>query len=559
VTLGPGSPTIDVVVPVYRPSEDFLRRCIDSVRRQTYRDWTLSLCDDTPGDPAFHALRRALRADARIRWTESPTNQGISAATNAAAALGTGGWVAFLDHDDELVPDALEQVARVVLGDPEIDVVYSDEDKLDPAGLACIPTLKPAFSPDYLLSTSYFCHLTVVRRSLFERLGGLRSAFDGSQDYDLSLRATELARGVAHIPEVLYHWRIHPSSAADSADAKPWAYRASESALADALARRGERARAERGPYAGVYHVRRELPAGTSARLVLCGGGDPRILRRALTALLANAGSTPTAPTIVQEDELAGLETERLLASLAAEGAVVVRSGAPLRWAEAANLAVAELAKSGRVGEVLVFCDPSVVAASPGWLDALAEHATRPEIGAVGPRLLDTEGRLRHAGMVVGLAGLVGPAFTGLDGRAPGYLTGAQLTRNHSAVSHRALATRLDVAAELGFEDGFGDTLAAADFCLRAAARGRRTVFTPLAELVLDDPVPEGSSAVPAGDPIGARRFAERWATLLEEGDPFWNRNLSRMDPLASLPDLDEETWKDRANEELSPCRLLSW
>lgn len=557
VRLGPDAPTIDVVVPVYHPDPDFLRRCVESVCAQTYPAWTLSLCDDTPGDPAVRALGRAFRHEARIRWIESPTNQGISAATNAAAALGSGEWIAFLDHDDELAPHALERVARAVSADPQLDVAYSDEDKLDPRGGVCQPALKPDYSPDYLLSTAYFCHLTVVRRTIFDRLGGLRSAFDGSQDYDLSLRATEIARRVGHIPDVLYHWRIHASSAADAPDAKPWAHQASERALADALERRGERARVEQSPYAGIYHVRREPPEGVSARVILRSGDDPRRLRRAVGILLADAGATRATLTIVQDVEI-GLETERLLTALVDDGAELLRSDERLGWPGAAALATRTARGAGRSGEVLVFCDAGTVAASPGWLDALVEHAARPEIAAAGCRLLDTSGRVRHAGLVVGLEGLVGAAFAGLAGVAPGYATSAHLTLNRSAVSPRALATRLGLASDLGFDAGLGDTLAAADYCLRAAARGRRTVFTPLAELVLDEPAPEGSGGDWAVGAEGARRFAERWARLLEEGDPYWNSNLSRVDPVGRLPRPHEASWKDLVNAELGRSPLVS-
>lgn len=526
------SPLFSILVPVYRPERWYLARCVESVRAQTYPRWELCLCDDGSEDPKLAAYLRSLADDPRVRVSFRDVNGGISAATNDALAMARGEFVVLLDNDDELVEVALEYMADAIAAHPRADVLYSDEDKLDAEGLPCQPTLKPAWSPELLASTAYTCHLTVLRRSLVNRIGGLRSEFDGSQDYDVTLRATELAEQVVHVPEVLYHWRIRHGSAADDPMAKPWAHEASRRALTSALERRGEGGYVELGPQLGTYHVRRPLRRRLRASVVMQMRGNPRQVRRAMEVLLANPGHEQVELVVVDRSSR-DLPAASLLEKLERErGARVVHMEADLGWSAAANAGAAAAS-----GDVVVWLDGRVTAASDGWLRALLEHVQRDEVGAVGCRLLSPSRNVIHGGVVVGLRGVVGQVYNGLPLAHHGYLTGAVLTRNCSAVSGAALAMRADVVEQLGGADTeLPDTLGDVDLCLRAGELGLWTVYTPLARLVLPPAVDRY-----AGQGIETPYFVRRWKSLLEWGDPFFNPNLSPLSSLCALRGEDED------------------
>lgn len=528
------SPLISVVVPVYKPEMWYFRQCVESVRRQTWPKWELCLCDDGSGDPALSAYLHSLESDPRIKVTSREANGGISAATNDAIAMATGEFIALLDNDDELVEIALESMAAAIEGEPEADVLYSDEDKIDYEGRLCIPSFKPAWSPEYLLSTAYTCHLTVLRTSLVRRLGGMRTAFDGSQDYDITLRATEQARRVVHVPEILYHWRMVRGSAAEDMLAKPWAHDASRRALEAALARRGEQAEVLPGPQLGTYHVRRVALGSDRATVVIQTTGNTRSLRRCVEAVLADPGH-PVELVIVDRAST-DLGMPMLLEELAAtHAAKILRTEHDQGWSDGATLG-AELAS----GSVVVFVDDTTVRAAAQWLSVLFDHATRKGIAAAGGRLLSPSGDVVHAGMVVGLGGPAGSIYSGLPMERHGYLTAASMGRNYSAVSGACLATTAALLDQLGgFDPALPDALGDIDYCLRAAELGLRTVYTPIAQLVVQDHIGRHECY-----DAELATFAKRWEDLLRHGDPYFNPNLSRTSLLCGLGRKDDEdTW----------------
>lgn len=532
-----------VVVPVYRPDLWYLRRCVESVRAQRWGDWELCLCDDGSGNPELGAwLRRLTRWDRRVRVTANPRNLGISAATNRAMALASGQFVALVDHDDELAPDALASMAAAIEANGAADVLYSDEDKLDEEGRPFGPRFKPDWSPDYLLTTPYLGHLVMIRRSLLDSLGGMRPELDGAQDYDLMLRATEQARAVVHVPEVLYHWRIVSGSAAGDATAKPWAYAATQRALASALERRGDDGRLTPGPMPGMWHVRRPLarvgPVVVSV-VVSTVGGAGRV-RACVDAVLRAEGVGPV-EVLLAPPPYPDLETQALLGALARDGVATLGGGG--------GGAAAMVAQ----GSLLAFVDARVEPLDDGWLRAMAEHAQRPEIGAVGARLLSPDGRVRHVGLVLGLGGPAGAVLEGLPSGEHGYLEAAVVTRNWSAVWGACLMTRTSLFESLGGWDQDMGPWADVDYCLRLGQAGYRVLVTPLAELVHHGR-PGGREA--SAGAIGATgRFLGRWEQAIRAGDPFFSPNLSRLGPAGVLPDDHED---QRWNDLISPLQPSS-
>ncbi|MDO8834374.1 MAG: glycosyltransferase, partial [Vicinamibacterales bacterium] len=245
-------PLISIITPVYNTDPQWLVACIESVRRQAYPNWELCLADDASTSAETEAVLKRYAGDTKIKIVRLDRNQHISAASNAALACATGEFVAMLDHDDELSPDALFEVVKCLNDNPTADFVYSDEDKIDTAGERCEPYFKPDWSPEMFRSFMYTNHLMVLRRSVVDAAGGFRVGFEGSQDYDLALRVIERTDRVVHVPKVLYHWRKIPGSAAAEVEAKPWALKAARRALEEHLRRTGVDAQVVPGMLTGL-------------------------------------------------------------------------------------------------------------------------------------------------------------------------------------------------------------------------------------------------------------------------------------------------------------------
>ncbi|MDD4933269.1 MAG: glycosyltransferase [Methylacidiphilaceae bacterium] len=509
----PRRPLLSVVVPVFNSPEKWLQRAIDSVREQLYPDWELCLADDASSATHIRPLlERNRERDPRIRVVFRAENGGISAASNSALELARGEWIVLLDHDDELPEEALYLVAREILCDPEAGLIYSDEDKIDEAGHRSEPYFKPDFCYDLLLSQNCINHLEAYRADLLRSLGGFRSGYDGSQDYDLALRFVErLEPGqIRHIPRVLYHWRMISGSGAACDQAKPYAYEAARSAIGDHLRRVGEPSHVLSAPIPWGHRVRWRAPAKLRVSLLLGAGVGGERLRRSIESIrsrtdypeyeLLVVGGSPGCPE-------AGGEANEGVRFLAPPTGLT----GPRLWNWAPRQAG---------GEILVFLEAPVEARGGGWLGELVSQALRPEVGAVGARILAPDGSVAEAGVLLGLEGSAGAAFQGWSGESIGYFGQAVLLRNPSAVGGSCLATRKAVWEESGgFDEGYGEGLWDIDYCLRLRKKGYRIVFTPYAELVRLE-------ACPAETPEDRERFRSKWAEVIER-DPAYNPNLS--------------------------------
>lgn len=496
-------PLISVVMPVYNTEPSLLTRTVDSLREQLYEDWELCIADDASTREDTARLLDELDADPQIHVVRLPGNSGISAATNAALRLAQGEFVAFMDHDDLLKPHALAQVARWLDAAPTLDVIYTDEDKIDDDGLLSEPHLKPDWSPDLLMSVNYISHLTVMRRSLVEGLGGLRSEFDGSQDYDLLLRATELTDRIAHIPEPLYSWRISDGSAAGDSLAKPYAVGAAKRALADALKRRGRQGRPEATRFPTFYRTRYAIPGTPKVSIVIPTRDGIDLLRTCINSVLERS-TYPNFDIVVVDNQSSDGKTLEFLARSAVR---VLRYPHRFNYSRQMNLAAA-WAES----EVLLFLNNDTEVITPDWIESLLEHAMRPEVGAVGARLFYGDGTVQHEGIIVGGAG--GHAWNVDTG---GYFARGELVRNVSAVTGACVMMRSTVYSRIGGNDerlriAYNDV----DICLRVRQAGLEVVYTPYAELFHY----EGASRKGAEDEIDGPMFEQRWQ-IRNSWDPY--------------------------------------
>lgn len=509
-------PLVSVVTPVYDIDEAWLRSCIESVLHQAYDRWELCLVDDASTKPHVQqVLAEYARRDARIRTKRLPRNGGIVAASREALAMASGEYVAFLDHDDELTRDALLEVVSAMQRERDLDVVYSDEDKLDRRGRRVDPFFKPDWSPDLFLSVNYVCHLTVIRRRLVEEVGGFQPGFDGSQDYDLLLRVTERTRRIAHVPRVLYHWRKVPGSAAAEIGAKKYALDAGRRALEAALARRGIDGGVEM-PTPGRYRVRYALPRRPTVSIVIPTRDRVDLLRACVSTIDERTSYSSRELVIVDN----GSRDPAALAYLEEVG----RRHRVLAYPHAFNWsAINNFAVPRATGELLLFLNNDIEVIEGGWLEALVEHAVRPDVGVVGAKLLYPGGWIQHAGVVLGVGGVAGHAFKFRPGDTRAFFGLPQVVRDVSAVTGACMMVRRGVFEEVG---GFDERLRVAfndiDFCMKVGSAGYRVVYTPHSVLCHHESATRRTEHPPEDEAL----MRARWGASLGR-DPFYNPNLT--------------------------------
>lgn len=531
-------PTISVVMPAYETDVGELRAAIASVQAQLYPHWELCIADDaSPSDRLSPLLTELAAADPRIKWLRRTQNGGIGAATNSALALATGRFVALMDHDDLLSEDALYEVAAELNRHPDTDLLYSDEDRIDAAGRRFQPFFKPDWSIDLLLGQNCFSHLGVYRRSLLTRIGGLREGVvDGSQDHDLALRAsaaTEAAR-IRHIPAILYHWRLSPKPTSFSQTQLDRCVAAARTAIRDYLRTAGVTG-AEALPAPGHTawtRVRWPLPNPPPRVTVIVPVRDrPELLRTCADGVLRRTGY-PNLELLIVDNDSRTSEMRDLLATLSADPRVrVLPYPGPFNYAAINNAAVRAAS-----GEVVVLLNNDTDPIDAEWLREMVSHAVRPDVGAVGAKLLYAGGRIQHAGVVLGVGGQAVAGHFGhfVAAHMTGYVGQFVMTRDVSAVTAACMAIRRSVYLEAGGLDeanlpvSYNDV----DLCLRLRARGLRVLWTPYALLYHHESASRGTAATPEEAALAKREVAymrERWAAVLDS-DAFYNPHFSRAD-----------------------------
>ena len=396
------APRFSVLTPVYETPAGVLWEMLESVRTQTFGDWELCLVDDRSGSPHVRQmLEEAAAADPRVRVAFREENGGIVAASNDALAMARGEFLALLDHDDELHPDALAHVHEALLARPDADYVYTDEDKIDEAGHHSGPFFKPDWSPERMRTQMYTCHLSVFRRSLVEEVGGFDPEFEGSQDWDLVLRVTERARAVLHVPRVLYHWRMIATSAAGG-DAKPWAFEAGKRAIQAHCDRIGLPARAEQDTAdPGVYHLEPELQSEPLVSIVIPSRGQVREVRYEPVVLVDHCVRSIVERSSYENYEIVCVLDEDTprnvfddLREIGGERLRIVRYDRPFSFSAKINVGAVRSR-----GEHLLLLNDDIEVATPNWLERMVMYSSQPGIGAVGGKLLWEDGRLQHAGI----------------------------------------------------------------------------------------------------------------------------------------------------------------
>ena len=522
-------PKISIIVPAYKTPEAFLRQLMDSLLAQTYANWELCIANASPEDASMeYVLKEYAKKDSRILWKKLEENKGIAENTNEAFAMATGEFAGLLDHDDLLAPNALYEVAKALETEPDIDVLYTDEDKVrgDEVLEHFQPHLKPDFNIDLLRSNNYICHFFVVRKSLLEKTGGFRREYDGAQDYDFIFRCTQAAGKIHHIPEILYHWRTHQSSTADNPESKHYALEAGKRAIEENLRQNGLIGEVSHTKDYGFYRVKYPVQGEPLVSIIIPNKDAKEDLEKCIQSILEKSSYTNYEILIV-ENNSTGEEIFSYYKELSENSRIRL-----LRWKREFNYsAINNYGAKKAKGDYLLFLNNDTEVISPDWIEEMLGFCQRPDTGIVGARLYFGNNTVQHAGTVIGIGGIAGHMFTDMPRERSGYMHKAAIIQDLSAVTAACMMVKRQVFDEVqGFEEQLSVAFNDVDFCLRVREKQYLVVYDPYVELYHYESKSRGAE----DSKEKVRRFQSeiefmrcRWETLLKKGDPYYNKNLS--------------------------------
>jgi GT2 family glycosyltransferase len=522
-------PLISIVIPVYNPPIKYLKEAISSIEAQLYTNWELCIADDLSPNPAIRSFLQSIQNKDNVKICFRTTNGHISECTNSALALVGGDYVLFMDHDDLIPINCLSEIVKYINEHPEVDIIYTDEDKINEQNIFCSPHFKPNWAPDNLLSRNYMGHAVIIRQSLLERVGGLRSEFNGSQDHDLLLRATELTNNIGHIPKVLYHWRIHENSVALAGEVKPYAFIAAQKAINEALVRRGTPGSVSFIPSInGGYRIHYDIINAAKVSIIIPTKDQVPFLKKAIDSILKYQSSLPFEIIVLNNNSTSEdyFEFEQTYGSQHAQVLKFVEANFPFNYSRLMNLGA-----SHSEGKYLLMLNNDVEVIHDGWLETLVSFAQHKHTGAVGAKLWFPDNTIQHAGVVLGLGGAAGHVFARQSKASNGYYNYIISLNNYLAVTGACMMVRKDVFYEVG---GFDESLAVeyndVDFCLKIHEKGYYNLYVPDVQLYHHESVTRGhpfhSKANWEQHEKDFAIFRDKWLKWIEN-DPFYNPNLS--------------------------------
>ncbi len=538
------NPKLSVVIPAFKTPERFLAAMLDSLIAQTYTNWEVCIADGSPkGESVERVLKRYALKDERIRYVILGENKGIAGNTNAAIDMAKGDFIVLADHDDTLAPDALYECVKAINSDPEIDVVYTDEDKLDMDGGELFePHFKPDFNPHLLTSVNYICHLFVVNHELLMEVGGFREEFDGAQDYDFIFRCTEKARKIYHVPKALYHWRCHQDSTASNPESKLYAFEAGTRAIKAHYDRMGiEYESVEKGVDYGIYHTKFKIHGEPLVSVIIPNKDHTADLDLCMRSLIEKA-TYKNLEFIVVENNSTDQETFEYYEKIQKEFDFVH----VVKWEREFNYsAINNYGVTFAKGEYLLFLNNDTELINPESIEEMLGFCQQDEVGVTGVRLLYSDDTIQHAGVVVGFGGIAGHTFIGLHKAESSYFNRAMCAQNYNAVTAACMMSKRSLFDQVG---GFTEELAIAfndiDYCMKIRELGKLVVYAPYALFYHYESKSRGLEDTPekvARFNEEIKKFADRWPEILKNGDPYYNPNLTLRKSNFALRDLRKE------------------
>lgn len=526
-------PKISIVVPLYKTPENFLHNMIQSVCCQSYQNWELCLSD---GSGEKSPLRKQLQEysdnEPRIRVIENNRTLNISANTNQALSSCTGDYIAFMDHDDTLEPDALFCCVEYLNKNLDADILYTDEDKISEDGKKFFqPHFKSDYNEDLLRSMNYICHLVLVRREIFQQIGKIHSEYEGAQDYDFLLRCVEKSEKIVHIPRVLYHWRAHANSTAKGVEQKAYAVDAGSRALQDYYCRNGIDAKVVPTKYSGIYRTRYELTEQPKVSIIIPNKDHIADLKKCISSIEAKAGYNNYEILVIENNSI---ESETFLFYDNIEKQM--DNLRVLYWRGDFNYAaINNWGADHAEGAYVLFLNNDIEWLSKNFLREMLSVSLREEVGVVGSLLYYPNNTVQHAGVIIGYSGIAGHAFIGQPSGEQGYFSRIICMQNYSAVTAACMMVRKSIFDEVnGFDEAFQVAFNDIDFCLRVRENQKLIVYDPYTRAYHYESKSRGSDETPENKARFEREkrlFRSKWKKYIKDGDPYYNVNLTLERP----------------------------
>lgn len=519
------SPLISIVVPTYNTKKQYLEEMIASLKAQTYDNWELCIADGNSDNRL--EIEEVIKRNPKIKYVMLDENKNISGNTNEALKLCSGEYIGLLDHDDTLAPFCLYEVVKALNEDRSTDIIYSDEDKFTTlSGARFQPHFKPDFSPDYLRSINYITHFFVIKKSLMDELGGFIDEYNGAQDYDLILRATEKSDKIVHIPKVLYHWRVHENSTSMDVGAKQYVIDAGKKAVEAHIKRLDMPGEVTSLDDKSIYRVRFDVDDEEKVSIVIPNKDHVDDLKKCINSILTRSTYSNYEIVVVENNSTHAsifnyykkLEKNNRIKVIYYEG--------EFNYSRINNFAI-----DSCNGKYLLFLNNDTEVITPEWLEEMVMFARRDDVGAVGAKLLYPNNTIQHAGVVVGLGGVAGHVYPGAPRDASGYFHRLRLVNDYGAVTGACLMMKKDDFVNAG---GFDEELAVAfndiDLCVKMLRLGKYNVYTPFCELYHYESKSrgldlEGEKNIRFQGEV--KMAKEKWKDVLSKGDPFYSPNLS--------------------------------
>lgn len=523
-------PKISIVIPLYKTPEKYLAELVESIKAQTYSNWELCLSDGSgEGSPLLDILGKYETEDDRIKVVYNKSPLHISDNTNAALKIATGDYIAFADHDDLLASNALYECVNALNEDPSIDIIYTDEDKVDMQGKThFLPHFKSDFNIDKLRSGNYICHFFVVRNEIFQKVGPLNHEYDGAQDFDFTLRCVEITSHIKHIPKILYHWRAHKDSTAENPESKNYAYEAGVRAVQAHYKRQGIEATVEQSQHKGIYRTRYILQDEPLISIVIANKDHIEDLERCISSIEEKSNYKNYEFVIVENNsvEKQTFAYYKELEEKCTRAKVVYWSDKGFNYA-----AINNFGSKYTNGEYILFLNNDTELINGDSLEEMLGYCMRQDVGAVGARLYYADGSIQHAGIVIGLGGIAGHAFAGSLHENPGYCGRIHMAQNYSAVTAACMMVKKSVFETVqGFDERYVVAFNDVDLCLRIRKEGHLIVYTPYAEFIHYESKSRGYEDTKEKQlrfESEGTLFKNEWKSIFTSGDPYYNPNLS--------------------------------
>lgn len=518
------NPKISIVIPLYKTPENYFIELINSIKEQTYSNWEICLADGSEKKQKY--LEDILESDSdKIKYKFIGTNKGISENTNEALKMATGEFIALVDHDDLLPKFALYEIVKAINNEPEADFIYSDEDKFiekNGINIRMLPHFKQDYALDTLRSYNYICHFTVIKKDLIDKIGNFRAEYDGSQDYDIILRATENANKILHIPKILYNWRINENSVASGASAKPYAYEAAKRAIISSLERQNiQNAKVEDSKITGIYKVTYSIIKEDKISIIIVNKNNKKGLKRCINSIMKS--TYKNFEIIIVDNNSSEKKLEKYYKKINKNEKIRIESIKETNW----NLSkLNNLGAKKATGEYLIFLNKNIKILSKNWLEIILSNCQRNDVGCIGAKLIYRNKRIKHAGMAINLMGTVGYLNNNEKSKSPGYFGRIMIQQNVMAVSGELIGISKNLFNKInGFNEELSYKFSDVDLCLKIIELGKFVIYNPYivgcSFSDLQDNPKDSDSKEKQEEMI-----KKKWNKYFEKEDRYFNKNF---------------------------------